>query len=100
MRTFETEYQLQEWRKIESEHFDSNGNAYTGQTMDRSTQEQMRTLINQLDSELKIIEESWGTEKNVFNQVDRMCVESLPPHEFENWERIKCFLKSVRKNLV
>ena len=25
MRSFETEFQLQEWRKIESQHFDSNG---------------------------------------------------------------------------
>lgn len=58
MRTFETEYQLQEWRKIESQHFDSNGNAYTGQVMARSTQEQMRNLINQLDSELMLIEKN------------------------------------------
>jgi len=65
---FETEWQLQEWRKIESQHFDSDGKAYAGQNMSLSTQEQMFKLINQLDSELTIIEQSYGTEKNILNQ--------------------------------
>lgn len=96
MRTFETEYQLQQWREIEAQHFDSDGDAYKGQTMAKSTQEQMYDLINQLDSELTLMEQD---EKNILNQMDKMCVESLPPHYFENWEKIKMSLKLVRPNL-
>lgn len=95
MRTFETEYQMKEWREIESQHFDSDGKAYKGQNMSNDTQEQMLKLINQLDSELNVIEE----ENNIMNKMDNMCVESLPTHDFANWERIKESLKLVRKNL-
>lgn len=56
MKTFETEYQLQEWREIESQHFDSDGKAYSGQNMSTTTKEQMLKLINQLDSELSMME--------------------------------------------
>ena len=94
MRTFETEYQLKEWREIEPQHFDSEGRAYTGTQMARSTQEQMLKLINQLESELQD-----NDEKKVMDQMNGMCVESLPPHDFENWERIKESLCRARKNL-
>ena len=57
MRTFETEYQLEEWRKIESEYFDSDGNAFGNQNIADSTKEQMLKLINQLDSELMVFEQ-------------------------------------------
>lgn len=52
MITSETEYQLQEWKRIESQHFDSEGKAYAGTTMSRDTQERMLKLINQLIVEL------------------------------------------------
>ena len=57
MRSFETTYQLEEWRKVESEHFDEDGDAYKGQVMSHRTQEQMYDLINQLDSELTEFEQ-------------------------------------------
>lgn len=97
MKTFETEYQLQEWRKIESQHFDSDGNAYAGQNMSASTQEQMLKLINQLDSELSMTEQP--LEKEVLEQMHLMCIESLSPENFSNWERIKRSLMKDRKNL-
>jgi len=97
MKTFETEYQLQEWREIESQHFDSDGNAYTGQVMSRSTQEQMLKLINQLDSELSMMEQPF--EKEVLEQMHNMCIESLSPENFSNWEKIKRSLIKDRMNL-
>lgn len=99
MRTFETEYQLQQWRDIEGQHFDEDGDAYKGQTMARSTQEQMYDLINQLDSELTLMEQKLSDEKELLKLMNRMCVESLPPHEFIKWERVKDCLILARKNL-
>jgi hypothetical protein len=97
MKTFETEYQLQEWRKIESQHFDSDGNAYKGQNMSTSTQEQMLKLINQLDDELSMTEQP--LEKEVLEQMHLMCIESLSPENFTNWGSIKRSLIKDRKNL-
>ena len=97
MKTFETEYQLEEWRKIESQHFDSNGFAYAGQNMSANTQEQMLKLINQLDEELSMNEQP--LEKEVLEQMHLMCIESLSPENFTNWERIKRSLMKDRKNL-
>jgi len=97
MRTFETEYQLKEWREIESQHFSSCGKAYRGQNMSSDVQEQLLRLINQLDSELTLIEGGWGNEKNILKQLDNMCEESLPPQEYESWEKINELLKNNRK---
>lgn len=97
MKTFETEYQLQEWRKIELQHFDSDGFAYAGQVMSRSTQEQMLKLINQLDSELSMKEQP--LEKEVLEQMHLMCIESLSPEDFSNWQKIKRSLIKVREHL-
>lgn len=96
MRTFETEYQLEEWRQVQLEHFDSENKAYKGQNMSHETQEQMLRLINQLDCELTTMDQD---EKHTLSQMDKMCVESLPPHYFEKWEKIRNCLKFVRKNL-
>ncbi len=96
---FETEYQLEEWRKIESQHFDSDNKAYTGQSMSLVTQEQMLKLINQLDYELTLRKQKNLKESDLIEWMDKICVESLSPHDFENWDKIKEFLKLVRKNL-
>ena len=96
MRSFETTYQLEEWRKVESEHFDEDGDAYKSQVMSYGTQEQMLKLINQLDSELTDFEHN---EKNIVEQMNQMCAESLPPDDFANWNKIKLSLKLVRKDL-
>ena len=93
MRTFETEYQLQQWREIEAQHFDEDGDAYKGQNMSASTQEQMYDLINQLDVELTRVE---SDEKWLIDRMDKICIESLPPHDFANWEIIKESLNRVR----
>ena len=39
------------------------------------------------------------SEKDVLGKMHEMCIESLSPEHFTNWERIKRFLISVRKNL-
>jgi hypothetical protein len=51
---FETEYQLGEFRKIESEYFD-NGKYYDGliRTSHKYIVEQMLKLINQLETQIK-----------------------------------------------
>ena len=40
------------------------------------------------------------TEKEVIDQMQTMCEQSLDPEQFEQWEQIKELLKSVRKNLT
>jgi hypothetical protein len=99
MRTFETEYQLEEWKRIEPEHFDCDGNAFTGQQMSGNVQEQMRALINRLEYKLTLIEGGYKNEKTLLKEVDNICIESLPPHDYENWERINEILKNNRKSL-
>jgi hypothetical protein len=49
--TFETEYQLQEFREIEKEHFDENGTAYK-LLISTHLAERLLKLVNQLESEL------------------------------------------------
>lgn len=95
--TFETEYQLQEWRNVESQHFDCDGNAFTGQQMALNTQEQMLRLINQLETELSMTEQP--LEKEVLEYMHLMCIESLSPKNFSNWERIKRSLIKDRVSL-
>ena len=46
--SFETEYQLEEFRKIQPEYFNENG----GIRLNKNIMEQMLTLINQLETEL------------------------------------------------
>lgn len=50
--TFETENMLQEFRKIQGEHFDSEGKVYTGNGSDHALAERMLKLINQLEREV------------------------------------------------
>jgi hypothetical protein len=50
--SFETEYQLQEFREIQSEYFDEDGKAYQAPTYKTGALEQMLNLINQLEKEL------------------------------------------------
>lgn len=50
--SFETEYHLEEFRKIQSEYFDENGKCYIGIHLSGNIMEQMLTLINQLEKEL------------------------------------------------
>ena len=100
MITFETEYQLNQWREIKPQHFDSEDKAYTGQIMSRDTQEQMLRLINQLDCELVLMERSfYEDEKMIMNQMEKMCIESLPPDLFSKWEEVKKVLFENRKSL-
>ncbi|MEB0262903.1 hypothetical protein [Mucilaginibacter sp. 10I4] len=49
---FETEYQLQEFREIQADHFDENGKAYKF-LVSTHLCERMLKLINQLEIELK-----------------------------------------------
>lgn len=39
-------------------------------------------------------------EKEVIDQMQSMCEQSLDPEQFQHWEQIKKTLKSVRKNLT
>lgn len=97
---FETVYQLEEWRKVECQHFDANGNAYEAQNMSVSVREQMLRLINQLDGELALKGQSADSDENVIlNKMNSMCIESLPPEKFREWEEVMEFLRLVRKNL-
>ena len=50
--SFETEYHLEEFRRIQSEYFDENGKCYTGIHLSTNIMEQMLSLINQLETEL------------------------------------------------
>jgi len=50
---FETEYQLQQFREVEKEMFDENGKAFTGSRISERQSEEMLTLINSLETELK-----------------------------------------------
>ena len=50
--SFETEYRLEEFRKIQSEYFDENGECYSDIRLSKNIMEQMLTLINQLVTEL------------------------------------------------
>lgn len=50
---FKTEYQLQEFRDIQHEHFDDKGEVYSGLGREHSLCEQMLKLINQLEAEIK-----------------------------------------------
>ena len=50
--SFETEYRLEEFRKIQSEYFDENGECYSDIRLSKNIMEQMLTLINQLETEL------------------------------------------------
>jgi len=38
-------------------------------------------------------------EREIIDQVNKMCIESLSPEVFEKWEEVKRNLESVRKNL-
>lgn len=49
--TFETEYQLQEFREVQEQYFDEDGVTYT--SIHQSIMEQMLKLINQLELEIK-----------------------------------------------
>jgi hypothetical protein len=49
---FETQYLLEEFRAIQPELFDENGKSYR----DRSSEEQMLKLINQMEQEIKELE--------------------------------------------
>lgn len=51
--SFETEYHLEEFRRIQSEYFDENGKCYSGIRLSENIMEQMLSLINQLETELK-----------------------------------------------
>ena len=51
--TFETEYMLQEFREMQSEHFDENGKVYAGLGSQHWLAERMLKLINQLEKEIK-----------------------------------------------
>jgi hypothetical protein len=48
---FETEYQLQQFRDIQGEHFDSDGKIFAGNGREHSLAEQMLKLIDQLERE-------------------------------------------------
>ncbi|MFA5340437.1 MAG: hypothetical protein WC332_01550 [Clostridia bacterium] len=50
--TFETEYQLQQFREIQGEHFDVDGKVYAGNGKEHLLAEQMLKLINQLEQEI------------------------------------------------
>jgi hypothetical protein len=49
---FETEYELQEFRGIQHEHFDGTGKIYAGNGKEHRLAEQMLQLINLLEQEL------------------------------------------------
>ena len=49
--TFETEYQLREFREIQSEYFNENGKTHF-KDVRTNIMERMLTLINQLEIEL------------------------------------------------
>jgi hypothetical protein len=49
---FETQYLLEEFRAIQPELFDENGKSYR----DRSSEEQMLKLINQMEQEIRELE--------------------------------------------
>lgn len=51
--SFETEYQLQDFRSVQSSYFDETGKAYTGTIFNLDMAERMLKLINQLETELK-----------------------------------------------
>lgn len=63
--TFETEYQLQEFRELQSNYFDEDGKAYTGTIFNLEMCERMLKLINQLESEIQSGNNDW--EKTVYN---------------------------------
>jgi hypothetical protein len=46
---FETEYALQQFREVQSEYFDEDGNCYTGVNLSPSMMESMLKLINMLE---------------------------------------------------
>ena len=50
--TFETEYQLKEFREIQGEHFDSEGKVYAGLGNQHRLAEKMLKLINLLEAEI------------------------------------------------
>ena len=50
--TFETSYQLEEFRAIQPELFDQEGNSYKR----NSSEEQMLRLINQMEQEIKYLD--------------------------------------------
>lgn len=49
---FETEYQLKEFRKIQTDHFDDEGKIHAGSGQKHLLAEQMLKLINQLEREV------------------------------------------------
>lgn len=51
--SFETEYQLEQFREIERDHFDENGKAYK-HLISTHLCEPMLELINQMEAEIKI----------------------------------------------
>jgi len=55
--TFETEYQLQEFREVEKDYFDENGEYYSGLmgSNPKWMAEQMLKLINQMEAEIKML---------------------------------------------
>lgn len=52
MTSFETEYQLREFREVQPQYFDQDGKAYTGSIFNLDMAESMIRLINQLEAEI------------------------------------------------
>lgn len=69
--TFETEYQLQEFREIQQQYFADNGKLWGGLQCANlsSIMSQMLTLINQLESEIFQDDNNDKREKNTLAQV-------------------------------
>jgi hypothetical protein len=60
--TFETEYQLKEFREIQSQHFDSDGKIFSGNGREHYLAEKMLKLINQFEYEIITEHESFCKE--------------------------------------
>ncbi len=54
--TFETEYQLEEFRKIQGDLFDENGKRFSATRISDNEAEQMLEVINILEKEIKYLE--------------------------------------------
>jgi len=78
--TFETEYQILEFRKIQDQYFDEKGEAYTpASSIDKNIKEQMLKLINQMETEIKDLQHFKDTSMGLF------CIDRNPKYVEYEW---------------
>jgi hypothetical protein len=82
---FDIEWNLQEFREEQSQLFDENGKRYTGVALSNDTAEAMLKIINDMESEIKQLEEK--TKKYEFMIENGLGEEDMKnditmPHEF------------------